>query len=302
LRAFFGFPKIMIPKMDREWTENGPSIHRNESTYNSRYKKYMKKTFLFILVIALMATGKATAETQAKMAILRPDTVLFYDCDATTMQAEVTTCQIGKNRIYLSDNIVIPATFKVNTSSGQTGGGIQQGEETYTVLSIGAQAFAGATATSIVFANPSNVATIKTRAFSNLPNLTGKLVLPASLQTLELSSIILPELTEIEFLGSVPPDCELSDADNGAYNPWTTLEASTSEDITITVPNGAWEAYQDAPGIGDYFTCLRRDPGPGTGCSDIQADMPRVQKTMRNGRICILRDGTYYDLQGQTVE
>jgi len=288
--------------MDRRWTENGPSIHRNESTYNPRYKKYMKKAFLFIIVIALLATSHATADTQAVSSSLLRCDGLFYDCNITTLQAELAPSQTLKG-IYTVSGIVIPATIKVSTGGGQTGGtGMAQGEVTYTVVCIGAQAFAGATATSIVFANPSNVATIKTLAFSNLPNLTGKLVLPASLQTLELSSIILPGLTEIEFLGSVPPDCELSDADNGAYNPWTTLEASTSENITITVPEGAWEAYQDAPGIGDYFTCLRRDPGPGTGCSDIQADMPRVQKTMRNGRICILRDGTYYDLQGQTVE
>lgn len=287
--------------MDRRWTENGPSIHRNESTYNPRYKKYMKKAFLFIIVIALLATSHATAETQAVSSSLLRCDGLFYDCDIATMQAELVQSQTLKG-IYTATEIVIPASITVGTGDGQTGSGMEQGEVTYTVVCIGARAFAGATATSIVFATPSNVATIKTLAFSNLPNLTGKLVLPASLQTLELSSIILPGLTEIEFLGSVPPDCELSDADNGAYNPWTTLEASTSEDITITVPEGAWEAYQDAPGIGDYFTCLRRDPGPGTGCSDIQADMPRVQKTMRNGRICILRDGTYYDLQGQTVE
>ncbi|MBO7502567.1 MAG: leucine-rich repeat protein [Paludibacteraceae bacterium] len=260
----------------------------------------MKKTFLFLFAALLMAAGNATADTQAVSSSLLRCDGLFYDCNISTQFAELAPSQTPKG-IYTTTEIVIPTTINVSIGGGQTGSGMQQGEVTYTVISIGAQAFAGATATSITFAEPSNIATIRTQAFSNMPNLT-KLVLPASLTTLELSSIILPGLTEIEFLGATPPACELSDADNGAYNPWTTLEASTSPDITITVPEGALAAYQDAPGFGDYFTCLRRDPGPGTGCSDIQADMPRVQKIMRNGRICILRDGTYYDLQGQITE
>ena len=262
----------------------------------------MKKSFLFLFVALLAVASNLTAEqaeTQAISSILRKDG-LFYDCNLSTQFAELAPSQTPKG-IYTTSEIFIPSTIQVSTGGGQTGSGMQQGEVTYTITSIGAQAFAGATTTSIVFANPSNIATIKTKAFSDMPNLT-KLVLPASLRTLELSSIILPGLTEIEFLGTTPPACELSDADNGAYNPWTTLEASTSPDITIKVPEGALAAYQDAPGLGDYFTSLHREPEPGTGCEDIQTDTQRVQKTMRNGRIYILRDGKCYDLQGQIIE
>lgn len=195
-------------------------------------------------------------------------------------------------RLYEQTVLSVPATV---TLTGPSMGG-EPVAIVYSVVALGNKAFYNApNATAVTFAADSRVSRIETEALANMPKMSGKLVLPASLEALAVSSILLPNITEIEFLGTTPPTCETQ---NG-YLPWTSASGSTGRNIHISVPDGAWETYKAAAGIGDYFSCFRGDTPTGiTGQENASA---KACKIMRNGQLLIIRNGVEYDVQGNVI-
>jgi hypothetical protein len=89
------------------------------------------------------------------------------------------------------------------------------------------------------------------------------------IDSLSLSSVLLDRLTTIEFRGATPPRCAVS----GSLTPFNSLSLSTPADITVIVPEGSFDAYSDALGIGSYFNCFPKlltvsSNGYGTASAD----------------------------------
>jgi len=85
-----------------------------------------------------------------------------------------------------------------------------------------------------------------------------KLILPSTLDSLDVISIILDELETIEFRGIVPPHCQTRETKTYTQMPWLINEPSknqhpTPTDVEIIIPEGSFEAYKAQTGIGDYF-------------------------------------------------
>ena len=129
-----------------------------------------------------------------------------------------------------------------------------------------------------------------------------ELVLPASLDSLSLSSVVLNRVSRITFLGDVPPRCAVLPAAEGtAYNPWTSASAVTPNNIDIVVPAGAEKAYAACKGIGDYFTDLDKyKPVTPTDLTETTT-VTAPRKMFHNGQVCIVRDGQYYSLLGVLI-
>ena len=164
------------------------------------------------------------------------------------------------------------------------------------VVTIDTAALVGATSVSLAFETPSNLRVIRKQGISNMPGIAGtlelpeglelietegvsalgsesapltKLVIPASIDSLSLSSVLLDRLTAIEFRGATPPRCAAS----GSLTPFNSVSLSTPADITVIVPEGSFDAYSDALGIGSYFNCFPKlltvsSNGYGTASAD----------------------------------
>jgi len=257
---------------------------------------YMKRivflSLTIVFAIALVAQNPLSSPTRVQELDNQIDG-LWIRRNTETMQATViaskTKNKLNQTEPYKMDTIFIPEYVLVET----TGMGSDPTTDTFAITSIGASALVKSTARCVLFAEHSQVSSIQTLALSNMANMSGKLVLPASLSHLAVSSILLPGITEIEFLGSIPPTCEVN-----TYNPWTSSSFTTSADIKITIPEGSLSAYKYATGIGDYFTCLKNAPDPATSVESTSSKQHTTNKVLRNGRIYILRDGKWYDLYG----
>ena len=220
---------------------------------------------------------------------------LFYLTDVTQKEALVTKSSFLKKNSpipYPQPIIKIPSYMVVTGYMDDP-----NRKDTLDVVGIESKAFVKAQATSVVFTEPSNVTTIGTLAFSSMSNMTGKLVLPASLTNLSVSSILLPNITEIEFLGTTPPMCEIVDT----YNPWTSASNGiTPNTIKVTVPEGTWSTYKEAIGIGDYFTCFQGETP--TGVTELENAPAKACKVMRNGQLLIQKAEVLYTAEGKVVE
>lgn len=210
----------------------------------------MKKLFVFLLCLPLSLA--ALADRQAVQSVEKDS--LYYEKEdgvAVVVKSDMwKPNHKSKYGYYPQPKLVIPSQVEVSTQS-LSGGDV----ETLDVGKIGASAFAKAQASSVVFTAPSHVTTVGTLAFSQMANMTGKLVLPASLTHLSVSSILLPGITEIEFQGTTPPTCDVA----GGYNPWTSATESTPATVKITIPAGedVARAYHCMEGLGDYFDDLK---------------------------------------------
>jgi len=238
---------------------------------------------------------------------------------------------------YEQETISIPQVIIINGASGSTGSGkeIEGNENAYKVTEIAEGALKGALCETLTFdTTVQNIRAIRAYGMAQLSYLTSttlslpegieeidscglfsgskgnkmgtkKLVLPSTLTTLDYSSIVLYELDSLVFLGDVPPTCNYEkNGDVFIRAPWIYKSDNlypTSKDIVVIVPESALSAYQDAPGIGDYFTCLKK--GPATALEENEeAVVSQQKKVLRNGRLYILRDGVVYDAQGQKVK
>ncbi len=280
-----------------------------------------------LLLLTVSAAGRAQSETF----VYKDASGLFFRCDPDTKTAALIATQEKNAKKYRLESIVVPATVSVEEGTISTGG-TSQGVQVYTVTAVDDNALRGATAYRITFAEPSSIVTLGERALYDvwasgtltLPSslrlikkeavcvvvgkdaadYISKLVLPASLDSLCVSAIVLDRLQELVFTGAVPPCCEVLREGLGAYNPWTAADACTSPDVKVTYPEEAYDAYQQRFGIGDYFTCFKQEPETPTGVETIReaegsSEDSVARKVIQGGRVTIIRGTRTYNLFGQ---
>ncbi len=154
------------------------------------------------------------------------------------------------------------------------------------VVALGKKAFNGnTTITSITFDPENKVADIQSQAMMSMSALSGtlelpeglkhictsgiysgvkggqlpvkKLILPSTLDSLDVISVILNELDTLEFRSTTAPKCQIRETTTQTQIPWMigpNNEFPTPKDVAIVLPEGAYESYKNQAGIGDYFT------------------------------------------------
>ena len=291
----------------------------------------------FLISILLLTTVVVTGKPLSDIFVYKDASGLYFRCNSDTKQAVLIPTQEKNAKKYRMEHIGVPTTVTVEEGNISTGG-TSQSEQVYTVTEVDDNALKGATAYSITFAEPSSIVTLGERALydvwasgtltlpsslrlmkrealyvvvgKNAADYISKLVLPASLDSLCVSAVVLDRLQELVFEGTVPPRCEVLRDGLGAYNPWTAEDAATSPDVMVTYPESAFDAYKKRFGIGDYFTCFKKDdPETPTGVEVIEDAVVKrsspasedsvVRKVMQNGRVVIIRSNRTYNLFGQ---
>lgn len=273
----------------------------------------MKKiiTFVFAVVMALSMQAAAIDTIQV-------DGINYQLNDNNT--ATVIPAQSPATK-YEIDTIVIP----VNVAKDETN---------YPVVELAKQAFRNCTATSITFAKGSKVTELGMQAFQRAINLKElelpegiklipvtaihsdqdpakeamsleKLVLPASVDSLAMMSIVASSLKSIEFKGVVPPGCchKYIAASDYYQMPWIINNVHkhfTSQECMIIVPDGTLSIYQTAPGIGDYFTNIIEKKDVPTALS-FSVSKESTVKVIREGQLFIIRGDKMYNVAGQEV-
>ena len=250
---------------------------------------------------------------------------LYYLCNEETLEAVLIASQSADDDyVYTDDVIHIPATVTVSGSSLGSGGG-SESSRVYKVTEIGEAALKDCWAFTITFGSNSNLRIIRKQGLYGIsvsgtftlpeglqvieeeglyvksPNsaiqFVSTLVIPASLDTLGKSAIVLNKLQTLQFLGITPPKCHYTDDSN----PWTGTDTATPKDVQIQIPTGTDDAYGNRKGIGNYFSFFPETP---TGTEEIArgADGSSAIKVLLNGRVLILRDGRFYTMLGAPVE
>jgi hypothetical protein len=246
------------------------------------------------------------------------------------MEAVVISCQDKTaGYIYQQNAILIPATVVVSSGSIGGGGGSET-EKVFAVTEIGEEALKGAWAFAITFDDKSNLRVIRKRGMYSISSVSGTLTLPASLRVIEeeglyvkssakaknfISTLVLPagldslgksaivlnKLQTLQFLGTTPPKCHYTESSN----PWAGTDAATPDNITVTYPEGAYAAYNNRKGIGTYFTSFTGPDETPTGIDRYAGILPAgedgAMKIVRNGQVLILRDGRFYTMLGRLL-
>jgi hypothetical protein len=196
---------------------------------------------------------------------------LYFELDNKAQTA--TLIRLNTNWKYEMDDIVIPVS-------------VRQDGRTYPVVALGQGALRNTTAQTITFAEGSQVTKLGLQAFqgavnvqelelpegvqiipttcihnasASAPMTLKKLVLPASVDSLCLIAIALPQLETLEFKGVVPPGIATKVTATWTQNPWqisATHANNTAKTAKVIVPKGSLEAYQNTAWIGDYFTTI----------------------------------------------
>jgi hypothetical protein len=257
----------------------------------------MKRTILIMAVAVLTAvTGWAAPvnpQQAPQMRDIYPDEEgLLYYYDSETQEAVLMDPSDLMSEAYPNTVLTVHPSFTLK-GKGMSGNAY---DKIILIVEIGEKAFYGAAASSVVFEEGSNVRAIRKQAFASMPNMNGVLVLPASLQELDLSAICLPGITGITFLGSVPPAC--ATGSGSASNPWTSADGSTPADIKVTVPAGCYGVYRAKAGLGDYFSNISEVSAEATALDVIEVDEAGAVKMLHAGRMVIVRGGLTFDLMG----
>ena len=243
----------------------------------------MKKIFTLVSA-ALMAFSLQAAELDT----IQVDGI-YYQLNLETQTATLIQAQ-NDAKTYTNESYVIPVS-------------VSKEDANFPVVALGRMAFRTSPAKSITFAEGSNVTEIGMQAFQRVINIkelvlpegiklipvTGihsdqdpatepmaleKLVLPASVDSLAMMSIVASNLAVIEFKGAVPPGCchKYIDATDYYQVPWqinAVHKNLTSKECVIIVPKGALETYKAAPGIGDYFTTIQEKEDKPTAVENV---------------------------------
>ncbi len=227
----------------------------------------MRKIFTFVSAVVLALSMQATV-----LDTIQVDG-LYYQLDDTQT---ATLIRLNTNSKYEIDNIVIPVS-------------VTKDDVTYPVVALGQGALRNTTASTIVFAEGSQVKELGMQAFQGAVNVQElelpegikvipttclhnasaaapmtlkKLVLPASVDSLCVMAFALPQLDTLIFKGTVPPSIATKQTATWTQNPWqisTTHANNTDTTAVVIVPFGTKEAYQYTPWIGDYFTTIKED-------------------------------------------
>ena len=242
---------------------------------------------------------------------------LYFELDNETQTA--TLIRLNTSSVYEMDDIVIPVSVSKN-------------ELEYSVVALGQGALRNTTAKTITFAEGSQVKELGMQAFqaavkvqelelpegirlipltcihnatASNPMTMKKLVLPSTTDSLALFSICLPQLETLEFKGVVPPSIATKETATWTQNPWqisTTNVCNTNKDAVVIVPDGALEAYQSTPWIGDYFTTIVEKSNYAKAVSTIAefnesvADGEKVKLTLTDAKVTAYNDlfNVYY--------
>lgn len=221
------------------------------------------------------------------------DTLRIGDLYYTIKDNEATVVPNLASAAYTMSSVVIPST--ITTINGVVKDDkIEAVATEMPVVMLGRKAFMNATAiTSLTFAEPSNVKTIGMQAMQYMTGLTGtlelpeglrlidmsalhsglnggqmpvkKLVLPSTLDSMSVISVVLNELEELEFKGETAPKCQVRVTTTQTQIPWIinlNNKFPTPKNVKITIPDGSFDSYKNQAGIGDYFDYFN---GQGTG-------------------------------------
>ncbi len=212
---------------------------------------------------------------------LRADN-LYYSIHNDTA---VVATDISGNKYASLTSVVIPENVSKTSCT------IAENKATITkidmpVVELGKSAFKGNNSIqSLSFANPSNIENIQSMAMMEMSALTGTLelpeglkhisisgihsstkggnlpittlILPSTLDSLDVISVILNQLQTLEFKGTTPPKCQVRVTTTQTQIPWIISpnnEFPTPADVNIVIPEGTYNAYKGQAGIGDYFT------------------------------------------------
>lgn len=265
----------------------------------------MRKFFTLVSAVALALTMQATP-----IDTIQVDGLYYQLDDAQT----ATLIRLNANFKYEIDNIVIPVS-------------VTKEDVNYPVVALGQGALRNTTATSITFAEGSQVTSIGMQAFqaavnvqelelpegiriipttavhnasASAPMTLKKLVLPASTDSLCVMAFALPQLETLEFKGAVPPSIATKVTTTWTQNPWqisTSHANNTAKTATVIVPKGALEAYQSTAWIGDYFTTIVEKEDPVEEVANIAAfnaieDGKKVKLMLTDAKVT-----AYADLQ-----
>lgn len=250
----------------------------------------MKREYVFLCWCMMVVA--ASAMPQENKQKLGGYYVLLDNAQRTATLLDADYARPGK--VYEQTELLVPVAV---TLTGPSMGGDPVAID-YVITALGTRAFYNApNATAVTFAADSRVSRIETEALAQMPNLSqDTLTLPASLDSLALSAVVLPGIKYIEFLGAVPPRCAVA-TQGDAVNPWTSATEVTMPSVQVLVPEGAWSAYKAAAGIGDYFTCFQGETP--TGVTEQEHAPVRAYKVMQNGQLVIIHNGVVYDAQGR---
>ena len=222
----------------------------------------MRKIFTLVSAVALALTMQATV-----LDTIQVDGIYYQLNDDQT----ATLIRYSTSSKYEIDTIVVPVT-------------VEKEEVSYPVVALGQGAFRNATSNSITFAEGSQVTELGRQCFQAAVNLqeleipegvtlipmTGihnatasnpmkikKLILPSTLDSLDLFSICLPQLDTIVFKGTVPPSIATKEMATWTQNPWmvnVNNACNTNTEAVVIVPEDAIAAYSNTAWIGDYFS------------------------------------------------
>lgn len=258
-----------------------------------RFRKYDLLLLLWLIAPVMRATPQQQTAVQGPIQWINN---VFYWLNEDYTATILDSYQYGGKSYYQQETIeVLPTVFH----GGPSVGGGQSGY-TYRITELGQRAFKGAKCKTLTFAMPSNVMVIGEEALSNMPNLSqDTLTLPASLDSLALGAVVLPNIRYIVFLGTTPPRCAVAPGED-AFNPWTSASEITMPTVQVLVPEGTWSKYKEAKGIGDYFSCFQGETP--TGVTEAENTPTKACKVMRNGQLLIQKAGSFYTLEGQIVE
>ena len=96
-----------------------------------------------------------------------------------------------------------------------------------------------------------------------------KLILPSTLDSLSVMSVVLNELETLEFRGVVAPKCQVRVTTTQTQIPWVvnmTNKFPTPKNVQIIIPDGSYDSYKNQAGIGDYFYYFHKET---TGIEDV---------------------------------
>lgn len=207
---------------------------------------------------------------------------LYYSIHNDTA---VVATDISGNKYASLTSVVIPNSISKTTCTITDDKAVVTKTD-MPVVELGKSAFrSNNSIQSLSFANPSNIKNIQSMAMMEMSALTGTLelpeglkhistsgiysgakggklpvttlILPSTLDSLDVISIILNQLQTLEFKGTTPPNCQIRVTATQTQIPWIISpnhEFPTPADVNIVIPEGTFNTYKEQAGIGDYFT------------------------------------------------
>ncbi len=218
---------------------------------------------------------------------------LYYTIhnDSASVMSDLTG-----NKYGTLASVVIPAQIaKTICTIGVTATITQKA---LSVVALGRAAFRNnTTIRSVSFAAPSHIQTLGMQSMQNMEGMTGtlelpeglklidmtaiysdakggkmpvkKLILPSTLDSLSVMSVVLDELETLEFRGVVAPKCQVRVTTTQTQIPWVvnmTNKFPTPKNVQIIIPDGSYDSYKNQAGIGDYFDYFHKET---TGIEDV---------------------------------